>query len=77
MEEMLADVYDIHGLGGRLHKYSPRHFIDSFRLGVHTVREKREESDSGRDANIISTKIINSLQDLREKSIRFERRASF
>ena len=77
MEEMLADVYDIHGLGGRLQKYSPRHFIDSFRLGVHTVREKREESDSGRDANIINTKIINSLRDLREKSIRFERRASF
>ena len=76
MEEMLADMYDIHGLGGRLQKYSPKHFIDGFRHGVHTVREKREESDSARDINI-NSKILNSLQDLREKSIRFERRASF
>lgn len=76
MEEMLADIYDVHGLGGRLQKYSPKHFIEGFRHGVHTVREKREESDTAREINI-NTKILNSLQDLREKSIRFERRASF
>jgi len=78
MEEMMSEIYDVHGLGGRLQKYSnPKHFIEGLHHGVHAVREKREESDSGRELNNIHTKIINSLQDLREKSIRFERRASF
>mmetsp|Transcript_34396 Transcript_34396/g.74623 ORF Transcript_34396/g.74623 Transcript_34396/m.74623 type:complete len:543 (-) Transcript_34396:669-2297(-) len=76
LENMLVDFYDIHGFGGRLHKLSPKHMIDHLQHGVHVVREKRDEAESGEDSSV-HVKILDSLQDLRAKSMRLERRASF
>lgn len=75
VEAMLIDMYNLYGLGGRLHRLSPKHVIDQLRHGVaYTIREKRDHIEQEED-NSINTKIVRSLQELRDKSMRFERRA--